>query len=723
MSPLAPGNVLSNALPRPTPPPGIPTQRQFNVGPALQAATPAPGASIALTANQQSQTSKVTETSGTHTKENVKPLTPNTGLSKAPASSSLGSHTSSSIQPEDFPALERTGEKFEQISVPSKQPIPTPIAKLDNKTGSQAPGMDAPNKTPSKRSTPGILNITVPTATQPPSTPETNHKSTLAPSAFPPLPPSAPPIPTQSPAPKAAPKMLRVIPTPKADVPAGSIATPSSATSTVPINFPPSRQPSLASASRLERPATPASENVSDNASITSASLSRASSPPPSKVGSAPVRTTTKSMQKKQRREAQKEKEKSAVEATILKPEPEVEIAPIVGRKKKQKKEKISNNTAGGSTPVVSRPASPGAGAVAVATKTEVITREPLPLAPEKPLSPSKDINKAKVNDAKGKSKSKSKNIAPVETTATITEQPEEAPEKQITPSWALQQLVSSGFIKDPTSLGLLQPPVGVNHRHEFSGEASNVDQKLTITQEDESALLSGKPVHKIVEGSRILLTPSGNCVRNLTPEEEERYLELQSQLSKEPPVVTFNSGKEHANKGFTLIGGRAVPSGSTAFLPSSSGPSSQFDPVTKIHHDEALNYINQYVLPSLATPLQLEKALNTTGPNPEANQPESTIWARWMNDASATGSERSESASGMANRADILAAGWASMAAQFAIGHENEKNDTLGNVSLLSVDEAESAIQLARKETEVLEKKLNVLIKKNRRLLLGSGH
>ena len=48
------------------------------------------------------------------------------------------------------------------------------------------------------------------------------------------------------------------------------------------------------------------------------------------------------------------------------------------------------------------------------------------------------------------------------------------------------------------------------------------------------------------------------------------------------------------------------------------------------------------------------------------------------------------------------------------------------GNVPLLSVEDAEKALQLARRETEKLEKSLGQVIKKNRRLLLpalvGSG-
>jgi hypothetical protein len=61
-------------------------------------------------------------------------------------------------------------------------------------------------------------------------------------------------------------------------------------------------------------------------------------------------------------------------------------------------------------------------------------------------------------------------------------------------------------------------------------------------------------------------------------------------------------------------------------------------------------------------------------------------------------------------------------MTAHFAIGGDINRGQPLGNVSLLSLSDAETALQVARKETEGFEKKLHALIKKNRRLLLGSG-
>ena len=79
------------------------------------------------------------------------------------------------------------------------------------------------------------------------------------------------------------------------------------------------------------RPSTPA---ASDRFS---ADVSRASSPPPSVVGSAPERTKTKAQQKKERKEKAK-KQVDTPEAAAP-PAPVVEeVGPVVGRQRKQKK-------------------------------------------------------------------------------------------------------------------------------------------------------------------------------------------------------------------------------------------------------------------------------------------------------------------------------------------------------------------------------------------------
>jgi CCR4-NOT transcription complex subunit 4 len=143
-------------------------------------------------------------------------------------------------------------------------------------------------------------------------------------------------------------------------------------------------------------------------------------------------------------------------------------------------------------------------------------------------------------------------------------------------------------------------------------------------------------------------------------------------------------------------------------------------DPVSKIQRDEALSYINQYVLPSLSTNSQLEKALNANALDTEIlRSADASAWA-WGADPAAPHPSSGDGT--YANREGILATGLESMTAHFAIGGDINRGQPLGNVSLLSLSDAETALQVARKETEGFEKKLHALIKKNRRLLLGSG-
>ncbi|TAQ85983.1 hypothetical protein B7494_g5691 [Chlorociboria aeruginascens] len=648
-------------------------------------------------------------------KQDVKALAADTGLSKTIASQA-------NLHWEDFPALET------KVASPivTKTPLSTKslasTVKKPSTTSSSSTSASQPSITViDKRPAPGTLNITVPKMTgKLSSVQETPPKSAAAPSAFPPLPPTSS-ISIQSPLARNTPKTLRVVSTPKTETPTMGSATPSSTTSNFPPGFPTMRKPSLVSLSRQDRPGTPTSEIISDNASITSTSMSRASSPPPTKVGSAPVRTTTKSMQKKQRREAQKEKEKSELEAAAVKAEPEVEIAPIMGRKKKQKKEKVVNSVTGESTPAVSRPPSPGLAEIPRDEKdTRVQVVESSSQTAEKATPVEKDSNKslAKLPDSKDKGKAKAQvQRSPAPEPVSMTEVEEEVAERPMpTPASILQDLIASGAILDAANLPVLR---SLNYlKPEMPLDVQDASQKLSITQEERATLLSGLPVHKTTDVlSRVMFTPNGDCVRNLSPAEEERYLELQTRISEAAGPATFFTAKHHASNGFTLIGGRAVPNGPPAFFPlPNNRATTSMDPVSKIQRDEALSYINQYVLPSLSTNSQLEKALNANALDSEIlRSTEPSTWPSW----DSSHPDNNEPASGQSGQERILE----SITSQFAVGRNIDRGQPLANVSLLSLTEAESAMQIARKETEVLEKKLNALLKKNRRVLLGAGH
>jgi CCR4-NOT transcription complex subunit 4 len=690
-----------------------------------RAATPLSNVSVPVTPSRMALSS-TSEMPISQAKQDVQQLASSTGLSKTIASQA----SQSALQSEDFPALEASKGKTPTTPAATKSissakaGASTLAAKKQPITSSSVQSAQVIPKGVDKRPAPS-LNISVPAKPKVPATADSTSKGVVAPAAFPPLPTSTTLPAIQSPLARNITKSLRVTSTPKTETPSAGSATPTSVTSMFPPTFPPSRQASLASVSRLDRPSSPTSEAVSDNASITSASMSRASSPPPTKIGSAPVRTTTKSMQKKQRKEAQKEKERSELEATVTKAEPEVEIAPIMGRKKKQKKDRVLNTTTGDSTPTASRPQSP--------TPMESAAEETKPNAdiPQQPVEvPAKQssneveaetVARAMV-DPKSKGKAKIQRSASPEPISTA-EVEEETTDKPIpTAVSVFQELVTSGVLGDVHTLSFLRNPTS-NYRHQETPiDMQSANQKLTITPEDREALLKGRPVHKVKEGPhRIMLTPNGDCVRNLTPEEEQRYLKLQARLAQANGPAAFYSAKHHASNGFTLIGGRAVPNGPPSFFPTLNSTNTPMDPVSKIQRDEALSYINQYVLPSLSTNSQLEKALNANALDTEIlRSGDASAWASWGTDPAAPHPSSGDGT--YANREGILATGLENMTAHFAIGGDINRGQPLGNVSLLSLSDAETALQVARKETEGFEKKLHALIKKNRRLLLGSG-
>ena len=692
-------------------------------------ATPLARVSVPMSTQGVANTT-LTTLSTSLARQDVKALAANTGLSKAIASQSAQGMQGSILRLDDFPELEKGKEKPDApVGLKSMAPILKKVQIPVNEISQP----QSTAKAAAKTSTPGILNIATPSQliNKSGNEPDGTAKTVIPFSAFPPLPPSAPSSAVaQSPAGRTNPKALRLVPTPKTEVPPVGTSTPQSATFTIPPNFlPPSRQPNIVSLSHNEHPGTPVSEIISDNASITSNSLSRPSSPPATRVGSAPVRSTTKSQQKKHRREA---KEKSELDTVVNKPEPQFEIAPIMGRKKKQKKEKISS-TAGGASPAISRAPSPG--------PQETIQAESSS-KPETTIErnnasqiqqPDLELAAAKVSEPKGKAKAKTEEPAPLESPTPPAETVDERAEKSIpAPASVLLDLVSSGLLPDPNKLIVFKSPVGFNQRLDLSGDFQETDQKLVITEEDRAALQAGKPVHKVGQGSnRIMLTPNGDCVRNLTAAEEERYLELQARILDDAGPATFIPPRHTVSGGFALIGGRAVPNGLPAYFPPVDASATRLDPVSKIQRDEALSYINQFVLPSLSTNSQLERALNANALDAEMLRPNDLgAWGATSNHLADSVEAHIEHSSvpdrsyGVVTRDNsILATGLQSMTAHFALGQENGRTQPLGNVALLSLEDSEKALQSAKKETEKLEKSLNQLLKKNRRLLLGTSH
>ncbi|KAL1898204.1 transcriptional repressor general negative regulator of transcription subunit 4 [Sporothrix stenoceras] len=631
------------------------------------------------------------------------------------------------LQDEDFPALDAA-------SMSATKPAASTQARASK------PSTPVGKKTAEKRPVPAVLNLA---ATSKPAvvkaaeaSPALSDKHTTADmsSAFPSLPTPAAPW---SPAVRAAPpKTLRVVQTPKTEsgpAPVLSLAAITAAENAKLTTASTSSTPTLTSAvlanrqaSLSNRPSTPASEivSLSDNASVvsTSISASRPGSPPPqpTRIGSAAVRNTTKSQQRKQRKQASKMDAAAVVEAATStstsfsgqavneQDEEPVEIAPIMGRKKKQKKEKPAPAPAAAVTTPVETPATEPATAAAAAKapKEEKEAKEKEKAAKEKEAKETKERAKQssaakKREDAKEKAaaaaaaeaaakaaaaekaKSSSKAattatpaaattgvtvessaaaasaaanatvLAPLEQVQKMFEKEQEALRKvlreaadvagsttlsvvqdEVVPvksdtarpggsirSVALD-LAARGMIDNRLeNISFLQPFVtlaqsrNVARNTVIKGDAL-LPPDVLFSKDDLNDIVAGKAVRKYVDDVRLLATPNGDCLRNLTEAEENRFMTLQMRLGNSlASPLSYTHPRYEETGGFNLIAKRAVPCGPPSYYPvkalAPAGIAGQmiFDPMSKIQREEAVYWINQYVLPRLNLLPQSEAA------------------------------------------------------------------------------------------------------------------
>lgn len=542
--------------------------------------------------------------------------------------------------------------------------------------------------------------------------------STATTSNFPPLPTTSTTLSARN-----GPKTIRVVPVTKAD--------PKPLTSPVT-----SRAVSLAQA----RPDTPASEQASDTASLVSASVSasRAGSPPPppSRVGSAAIRTTTKSQQRKQRKDQLKQETNQIVE--VAKEEPE-EHAPVIGRKKKQKKGQPSKTI----------PTKPSKQATDQSKSLPAVSATVV----DGPASSSSNIADGadKTSKSHGSDKAKSKAASNQEARAQprrptpppivpedVVQEPietDDPAEQQIHlgPMSIFADIRKSLWTSAIEKMQLLKPASSTAGRLEAAQSVtalnappcSNNTCKCGEIQEDDlAALRAGKAVRKNFHhgGSRMLITPNGDCIRNLTSEEEDAFLELQMAVAATAtnPGAFVAPRHQPGSGAFSLIKGRAVPNGRPNIFPVTPLPQSS-DPIGKLQREDALSYINQYILP----PLNLG---TTNSATPKGVSPTRDAAAASLNSLApyfygpdaAAGVGIYSPPDGMRAMQDL--------AGPLGRAEDGGKHGSLGgpgaggSMPIMSSEDAESAMVAARKETEKLEKGLNQVIRRNRRLLLGTG-
>ena len=335
-------------------------------------------------------------------------------------------------------------------------------------------------------------------------------------------------------------RVLRVVDTSKGEIPAPASAT-QSVSSNPAIGKARPRRPSLSSISRPETPGDFGSE-----AEYASASASRANSPPASsRIGSAPVRSMTKSQVKKERK--QKAKEAEAKKQESAPPVEEPVQAPIVGRKRKTKKAPASTAEPSGATaeavPETSKP-----------SKDDEVAEQP----DQKPES----VKETKQQEKQEKQKKEAKQTSVEEKCSTEGKSSTEAWRMNNTLEQLLKDSESTGIpIKElfaqrtsplPVLLAQLHQsgeldlnthpmfnPSNLNQRIDMkceSGDYEILKQPIELNEEDRKTLLRGEPIRPNPIDAplkyRCLITPQGCVLRHLSLEEEERYLVLEKSVS-----------------------------------------------------------------------------------------------------------------------------------------------------------------------------------------------
>ena len=435
------------------------------------------------------------------------------------------------------------------------------------------------------------------------------------------------------------PRTLRVLPTPVAEPPTRlPSASPSSANmSTTPSagKKQPSRQGSFAS---IHLPGTPLSEKISDNASFTSASISRANTPPPTKIGSAPVRQISKSQQKKERQARAKliEVASKSQDAPITAIAEKPEQAPIVGRKKKAKKTTTSGTT--DSTPTVTRPSSP-------TPKEEGAQRS----APAATATSTKPNTKDNSNNAQ-KSSVEGESPANLGDASSTVDQQSKNP---LTAAAIISKLQKSGDISS-TILNIFKGVAGANYRFEL-GPAD-------FAESETGPILSAAQARQINDGEaitfeyppnkRIIILPDRRLLRGLSAEQAQRYLELRKRILSTSEATAFHPPRHSIDR----------------YLHAAPHRGRLAQAVNGQGSDSSYGLENRFVSP------------------PQIQASTSTMPAYW-------------SASPLS------------------------EDGVMRRSAVLSVDEAEQAMSASRKETDALEKKLNALLKRNRKLAFGNVH
>jgi hypothetical protein len=578
-----------------------------------------------------------------------------------------------------------------------------------------------------------------------------------------------------------APRTLRLVSTPKVETPP-TVPAPTPPLPQIPtVDKLRSRQASIAS---LNQPGTPASELISDTASMTSGMISRASSPPPANsiVGSAPVRKITKAQAKKNRQERKRqeeEKEKAENGSDV-----EVVQAPIIGRKKKAKK-----------------PSTTPKPVAAMASAMKEAAAKSQPASPRSATVEDEPLETPTVASVKAQSAHNSASATPEPEV-----QPDESRERREPSAQSIfNDLQKTGEVLIP-ALEFFKPLASTlthtSRTPHSAAPTSPPDQRIHFSQADLDALAKRKPVHLSGDNdksdSRTLITPNGKFLWGLTPELEERALSLEFEIEKLSGYLRFHpSSHTTQHTAAPYSSSDMLPAIATALkevgkkMPNSPTNTLTFDyktytqhlpPVTEFAHQppppvqqqtpaDAGAYLNQFVLPATDNPPpnHPRPEMAAVGGTPGSGTSQISIAssgqqgtlferaARALVEGGAVGSTDIDGVASLSPDKDggvwlsglqgLVSAGIPSIeryyesegAEQFVrdlehIGRERGPNRDKAQLTLnaraaalrnersvLGLEEAESVLGLARKEQDALERKLGALVKRNRKAALGN--
>ncbi|KAL2814338.1 hypothetical protein BJX63DRAFT_203773 [Aspergillus granulosus] len=510
---------------------------------------------------------------------------------------------------------------------------------------------------------------------------------------------------SDSPAPRQ-PRVLRVVDTPKAETPPPVSATQSAASFPI-SNKVRSRRPSISSQSRPDTPGDFGSEADL----YTSTSASRANSPPASsRIGSAPIRSITKSQLKKERKQKAKEAEAKKQEVTSVSEEPIQ--APIVGRKRKTKKAPTDTPNPPSESAGTSKPS------VAVSNeeseKVEPVKKskpvEPSPIRETKPHTPPE--RKASV-EQKQPEPWRSKNtveqlLKDAESTGASLK--ELFAERTSPLQVLLSQLHKSGAL-DLNTHPLFNPS-NLSQRFDMkctSDDYEELKQPIELTEQHRKALLRGEPIRFASKTNslkdRCLISPRGCILHHLSPDEEDRYLALEKSISwaidtfQEYPSIPITE-PDVTNRGGGLDALFATPENfnvcwvdeTSAGAPPASSPTSALSPT--------------------------EATLTSAPPNVlSAMEADSTRSHNWA----------------IANTAEIMNATATSVrsfaaatakhmlgAAGVVMGSMPDLDDVVGMTDeelRTFALKSQKELEASRKELDTIDKKLNALVKRNKKL------